>query len=84
MRTATRIFDLTSELDFEEADYNALPSEMRNAFDELLHIDLRSHVGQECQAILTLAAPLLSTVDPVSRPLIWTGVIHAMWVLLNG
>lgn len=82
--TPKRIFDLTSDLDFDEEAYYALPTDQQHAFDSLLDVDVTSHVGQECAAILSLAAPLLAKVDPVSRPLIWRGVIRAMFVLLNG
>jgi hypothetical protein len=69
---------------FGESALNALPFELKRAYQHFAGWRVDTHCGSECQKLLDLASPLLGAADPAARPDLWRGVVSAMAIICVG
>ena len=78
------IKDSMEAIGFGEPALDALPPDLKRAYQHFAGWRIDTHCGSECQKLLDLAAPLLEAADPAARPDLWRGVVSAMAIICVG
>jgi|GEM_PF-5854536 len=63
---------------------DALPPDLKRAYQHFAEWDVDTHCGSECQKLLDLSAPLLEAADSAARPDLWRGIVSAMAIICVG